>query len=239
MDAKAINEGLNFYLRPQTFPVAVKLLTKGEQLPEKVRIPSRDFGRKLLICQGMGLARRHGWTVAFGKEDLRCAPAATGLGFYRSEDLKTPEGSNPDYFSSKLDYGKYDYFLMSPLHFLSFDPDTLVIYGNAAQAMRLASSFGFAGQKTSAKVTAFRDCVDLALVSEKPEPTFILPSGGDRVFGGTQDFEVIFAMPWSMAETAVKGLETSHKMGFRYPVITDLSHEPSLPPFLDIEPMLG
>jgi len=50
MDVKAINEGLNFYLRPQTFPVAVKLLAKGEQLPEKVRIPSRDLGRKLLTC---------------------------------------------------------------------------------------------------------------------------------------------------------------------------------------------
>ena len=62
----------------------------------------------------------------------------------------------------------------------------------------------------------------------------ILPSGGDRVFAGTQDHEMIFAMPWSKAEAVVTGLAETHKAGFRYPVITDVRHRPNLPPFLQV-----
>ena len=54
------------------------------------------------------------------------------------------------------------------------------------------------------------------------------------MFGPTQDHEVIFSMPKSKFEIVAQGLENTHKMGFRYPVIADIRHRPNLPSYLEI-----
>jgi hypothetical protein len=41
-------------------------------------------------------------------------------------------------------------------------------------------------------------------------------------------------MPKSKVEAVVKGLEDTHRGGFRYPILTDLRHPPTLPPNLEI-----
>jgi uncharacterized protein (DUF169 family) len=43
-DLAKVNEALNFYVRPQTFPLAVKMCQSNEELPERARIPKRDLG---------------------------------------------------------------------------------------------------------------------------------------------------------------------------------------------------
>ncbi len=48
---------------------------------------------------------------------------------------------------------------------------------------------------------------------------------------------MIFALPWSMVEECLKGLEMTHKLGFRYPVVSYLRYEAKLPPFLDLDGM--
>lgn len=47
----------------------------------------------------------------------------------------------------------------------------------------------------------------------------MLPGSGERVFGGTQDHEMSFAIPHCRFETIVEGLEyiREHK-SYRYPV---------------------
>ena len=35
------------YIRPSTFPLAVKLATPGERIPEKAKIPGRDLNAEL------------------------------------------------------------------------------------------------------------------------------------------------------------------------------------------------
>ena len=64
MDPKAVNEKLVYYFRPLTFPVAVKLLASADELPEKAKVPTRDFGHKIMTCQAMAMARRHGRKMA-------------------------------------------------------------------------------------------------------------------------------------------------------------------------------
>ncbi len=39
MDLKQVNETLNSYIRPQTFPLALKLCASQKELPERVRMP--------------------------------------------------------------------------------------------------------------------------------------------------------------------------------------------------------
>ncbi|MBW2102744.1 MAG: DUF169 domain-containing protein [Deltaproteobacteria bacterium] len=234
MDRKDVNEKLSYFIRPLSFPVAVKLLDPEDEVPEKAKVPSRDLGHKLMACQAMAMARRHGRTVAIGPQDNPCAPSAVGLGFVDPDTVDRPPGFEAE-GGKELPFGKYAHLLYAPLHSAAFEPDILVVYGNSAQVMRLVQAFSLGGKHVETVATAFVDCVDIAFVKESPAPCMILPSGGDRVFGTTQDFEMIFALPWSQVEECMGGLEMSHKMGFRYPVVSYLNYEAKLPPFLDLE----
>jgi len=43
MDPKTADLALQQYLRPQTFPVAIRMLRPGEPIPERAKRPARDF----------------------------------------------------------------------------------------------------------------------------------------------------------------------------------------------------
>ena len=228
MDYKQVNETLNLYVRPQTFPLALKLCTSPSELPERVRMPMRDLGYQVTLCQAIGIARRFRWVLAVGKEDQCCVGGASAMGFI----AERPEED----LSKRLEEGKYSHLLIAPIEMADFEPDVILLYGSPAQVMRLvqAATRG-AGQSVSATATGAGDCGDIvARTTLSNKCQFIIPSGGDRVFGGTQDYEVIFTMPRSMVEAVLKGLEDTHKAGFRYPILTDLRHSPALPLFLEI-----
>ena len=228
MDLKQVNETLNLYVRPQTFPLALKLCQSESELPERVRIPKRDLGYQVTLCQGYGIARRFRWVMAVGKDDQCCSGGASTMGF-------TAERPGAESMK-RLESGKYSHLLIAPIEITDFEPDLIVLYGSSGQIMRLvqAASRG-AGQSVSAIATGGADCGDIvARTTLTDQCQFILPSGGDRIFGGTQDHEVIFAMPKSKIEAVINGLEESHRGGFRYPILTDLRHPPELPPFLQL-----
>jgi len=80
MDLKQINDALNQYVRPQTFPVAIRMCTSEEELPEKVRLPIQDLGINISLCHAIAMARRYGWTVAVDKYQT-CYAAGISMGF--------------------------------------------------------------------------------------------------------------------------------------------------------------
>ncbi len=231
MDLKQVNETLNLYIRPQSFPLALKLCRSESELPERVRMPLRDLGYQVTLCQAIGIARRYRWALAISKDDQCCIGGALAMGFA----AEAPEGF-PTPAEKKLEAGKYSHLLIAPIEVATFEPDVIVVYGNSAQAYRLvqAATMG-TGEEVSAIASGGADCGDIVartFLTNKCQ--FILPSGGDRVFGGTQDFEVIFTMPRDKVEAVLKGLEDTHKAGFRYPIVADLRHRPTLPPMLEI-----
>lgn len=194
-------------------------------------MPVSDLGYQIALCQGVGMARRYGWVLAIGKEDQCCIGGAAAMGF-----ISEAPGMPPIESEKALELGKYSHLLIAPLHSATFEPDVVVIYGNSAQAMRLVQAASqVSGQGVSAVASGAMDCGDIvARTTLSNECQFILPSGGDRVFGSTQDHEVIFTVPLDKVEAVLKALEDTHKAGFRYPVLTDLRHPPALPPFLEI-----
>jgi uncharacterized protein (DUF169 family) len=228
MDLKQVNETLNLYIRPETFPLALKLCRSESELPERVRMPMRDFGYKITLCQGYGIARRFRWVIAVGKDDQRCIGGASAMGFIAGRPREDP--------AKRLESGKYCHLLIAPIEIAEFEPDLIVIYGNPAQIMRLVQSARQGtGQDVSTIATGGGDCGDIvARTTISDQCQFILASGGDRAMGGAQDHEVIFTMPKSKVEAVVKGLEDTHRGGFRYPILTDLRHPPTLPPNLEI-----
>ncbi|MDY6893203.1 MAG: DUF169 domain-containing protein [Chloroflexota bacterium] len=234
MDVKQIGETLSTYIRPQSFPVALKLCQSESEIPEKVRMPMRDLGYQIALCQAIGISRRYGWAMAIGNEDQCCLGGAITMGF----TAEPPEGgfmqAPPE---KKLEKGKYSYLLMAPVDTARFEPDIVVVYGNSAQIYRLVMSVSMTtGTDVSANASGAADCGDIvARTFLSNTCQFILPSGGDRVFGGTQDHEVIFTIPIDKVDVVLKALEDTHKAGFsRYPILVDLRHSPMLPPMMKI-----
>ena len=228
MDLVQANTILNTYIRPQTFPLALKLCKSESELPEKARLPLRDLGYQVTICQAIGLARRFRWAIAVGKADQCCFSGAAGMGFVK----KSPE----NFTAPRLETGKYSHLLVAPIEIADFEPDIILLYLNPAQAMRLVqSAVRGAGLNVSTSAVGAYDCADIiAGTTLSSKCQFILPGGGDRVYGGTQDHEVIFTLPYIKMEAILNALEETHKAGFRYPILSDLRHQPALPDFLKI-----
>jgi uncharacterized protein (DUF169 family) len=232
MDLKQINETLTLYVRPQTFPLALKLCRSERELPEGAKMPLRDLGYQVILCQAYGIARRYGWTLAVGKDDQCCIGGAAAMGFI----AELPEGLPPVPAGRRLEFGKYSHLLIAPVETADFEPDVIAIYGNPAQVCRLVQAVTWpTGQEISANVGGAALCgavIGGTVLSNKCQ--FILHCGGERIYGGAQDDEVIFTMPWDKVEAVLKGLEDTHKMGLRYPVLTDITHRPALPPMYEV-----
>ncbi|MBI4294932.1 MAG: DUF169 domain-containing protein [Chloroflexi bacterium] len=246
MDLKQLNEALNFYIRPQAFPVAMRLCQSAQELPPRVRIPTRDLHTTVTLCQGVGMARKFGWTLAIGGEDQVCPFGSLALGFVppKKEWLDGSIAATTGHWTResmaraaeelpRFDYGKYQYLLLAPLHTATFDPHLVAIYGNSAQVMRLVQGRVYdTGKALTSSTLGSADCADMIVRTVlSDECQVVLPCGGDRVFGLTQDDEMAFALPPSKMETVVHGLEAGHKSGLqRYPILAYLWFQPQMPP---------
>jgi uncharacterized protein (DUF169 family) len=244
MDAKTFAREIETYVRPATFPVAAKLLGPAEAVPEKAKRPFRDLKIQVAICQAIAMARRYGWTVAVGEEDLNCVLTKTVFGFapltehFTSGQLacgfytETAEGgARSEAATERLPHGKYRHLLVAPAARAEFAPDALVIYGNAAQVMRLVT--GALWKRGGAVTSSFTGRIDCSDEIIRPllagEYQVILPCYGDRVFGQTEDWEMAFSLPGAKMVELVEGLAGTHKAGIRYPIPTFLRFTPQYP----------
>src|SRR5947208_17005627 len=87
IDVKTADRELQFYIRPQTFPVAIGMLKPGEPIPDKARRPARDFKKLSMNCQVIDMARRYGWMIALTREDQPCSLGIAALGFEKAPHL--------------------------------------------------------------------------------------------------------------------------------------------------------
>ena len=47
---RLLDEALTRYVRPDTFPLAIRMLKPGEAIPDGVKIPSLSFAIRLQAC---------------------------------------------------------------------------------------------------------------------------------------------------------------------------------------------
>ena len=241
---KELNEALNIHIRPQSFPVSVRMCKDEETLPEKVRLPRRDLGISITLCQGIAMARRYAWTMAIGKEDQACPHGHAVLGFVPAEGYldgslaeKAGLGSREVFARtaqklSLLDHGKYRYVLVAPIHTAQFEPHFILVFGNPAQIARLVQgATALSGGLLHFTAGGGIGCsVSVARTMLTDECQVVLAGAGDRYFALTQDDEMAFTIPLSKVEPLIKGLELGHKiMGHRYPTPSWLRFEGQLP----------
>ncbi|HTP50251.1 MAG TPA: DUF169 domain-containing protein [Anaeromyxobacteraceae bacterium] len=244
MDAQKLNAELEKHLRVGTFPVGIRSLRAGEPLPSKAKRPHKQLGMKVAICQSIGLARRYGWTLAFDGEDLSCPIAKAVFGFEERNDYYASGALADGMYASCREAGarfedalaKYQphevaYVVVGPLGRIDFEPETVLVYGNSAQVLRLLNACLFEkGGSLKAEFSGRGDCSDIVIRTGKTgEPQVILPCYGDRIFGLTADDEMAFTFPFAMAEKVVKGLEGTHAGGVRYPVPVFLRFQAEFP----------
>lgn len=231
-------------LRLKTFPMAVKFLKEKEQYPEKVRRPSVVFEKRVAICQGVTMARNYGWTVGLAKEDVICVPAAIVFGFSESpdpaaslaglfcevnfsstEDLARQETASMSRFES----GEIEAIVLAPLERASFEPDTVLIYGNPAQIMRLAQAWSYmSGERVVGHFGGKVECDEYLIAPFKTQsPRIVIPGNGERIFAAAQDDEVAFAVPAKFfSELAGAFEEVGKAVGARYPVTPYQNFQP-------------
>src|SRR5712692_9170334 len=83
---KKLDDALGRYVRPDTFPLAIRMLKPGEEVPPDVKIPSKSFKENWIVCQSIGIARRYGWGIAVGRDDVICPLSAIAFGFRKPND---------------------------------------------------------------------------------------------------------------------------------------------------------
>lgn len=239
-----LDDALTKYVRPGSFPLAVRMMKPGDEPSERTKRPFRDLKTKVAVCQTFSMARRYGWQIAVGKEDINCPLALTAFGF--KEEIETftcgemcagmftetkSSGARTEEMVPRFSFGKYSYVLAAPLHRADFTPHLFLVYGNSAQIMRLmtAALYKTGGYITS-KFSGRLDCADICIETMNTgKPQIILPCYGDRVFGQTQDDEMAMTIPVGMEEDLIEGLEGTHKGGIRYPMPTYLRYSPQYP----------
>ncbi|HET8540880.1 MAG TPA: DUF169 domain-containing protein [Anaeromyxobacter sp.] len=233
MDAATLNGHLEKHLRVATFPVGIRSLAPGEPLPPKAKRPAKDLGVKVAICQAIGFARRYGWTLGFSGDDLSCPIAKAAFGFADRNEYYTSGALADGMYASCREAGarfedaiaKYERnevgaVVVGPLSRIDFAPETVLVYGNPAQVLRLVNAALFEkGGALRAESTGRADCADIVIRTRRTgEPQLVLPCYGDRIFGMTADDEMAFTFPFQAAEGIVKGLEGTHAGGVRYPI---------------------
>jgi MtaA/CmuA family methyltransferase len=244
IDWKQVSEELHEYIRPQTFPVGIRMLRHGEAVPEGVKRP-RDFKKHFANCQTIDMSRRYGWALCLTREDSICSLGITALGFDRNlrfmsegnlcEGMYTATaeaGAQSEAAVDKFDHNAYAGLLVAPLHRMNFEPDLVCLYANPAQVMRLVQgALWKRGGKLTSSFGGRVDCSEIIVTTMRTqECQVILPCSGDRIFGQTQDHEMAFAMPAAKVPEVLEGLRGTHKGGIRYPITQFMQYDPELPP---------
>ena len=243
-DLAKFQDALEKYVRLGCFPVAVRMIKAGEPLPERVKRPAQDMQIRVATCQAIALARRYGWVVALGEEDISCPLTAVVFGFRQPSEFYTKGRACAGMYTEtkeaglvsekqveKFSFGEYQYTLVAPLQRTAFDPEVIIIYANPAQVLRLlTAALWKSGGRLASNFGGRIDCAEEIIVplrSEKCE--VILPCYGDRIFAQTQDHEMAFSVPISRVTEIIEGLEGTHKGGVRYPIPSFLRYTGEFP----------
>lgn len=254
---KELDACFSKYLRTLTYPVAVKFWKEGEPLPERTKVPTKDFGHPIALCQGVTLARKYGWAIAFYREDEACALAQVALGYCDEPDFVGDGSLCYPLYAGSMEAAKKIHeaapkppkadthcIVLAPLHLAAFDPDVVIVYGNSAQTTRLVQASQFNdGTPVESRFSGRIACGgEITIPYTRNRCNVIIPGGGERVFALTGDDELAFAMPASKIKDVTEGLIGTHKAGAaRIPTpVAGLNVRPVFPKYYwDLEQYCG
>jgi len=231
------------YIRPATFPLAVKLIHSEEEIDPTYKRPLRDLQVQNFVCQNFKMSRSYGWTIAITADDVNCKAARSvynwdtiteetrkwmhdfHVGLY-AKDSETSNKLDKHIFRLENDfYG----MVISPLARTKIVPDVVLTYCLPAQAMRFIQGYlyiegGALDLSAAGRIGSCHEGITKPLITGQPQ--LVILGNGDRVWGGAQDHEVMFSCPREKLPILIEGLEATHMAGLRYPVPTYMNYTP-------------
>jgi uncharacterized protein (DUF169 family) len=244
-----LGKELSSWIRPRSFPLAIKLVKPGETFPEKAHFPLKDMGIKITLCQAFTMSRLYRQTIAMGKEDAVFCPGPLLWGWEEMEDERELVNfwvkDLPFFESQELGMktlkalprfakGEIVGMVVSPLEWTRVVPDVVMIYVNPAQAMRLVHGtiFKEGGVVNSSFTGLAASCAEGVIEAyQKGVSRVVLPGAGDRVVAMDQDDEIIFVLPGGKLAALVDGVRVRHGTlgGQRYPIPYNVRFQPEMP----------
>lgn len=250
MNPKELSDHIVRILHLETYPVAVTLYENKKDMPRGPLPHKHNF------CQLVSLARTAGRTNASVPDKMICAFGAASIGLMNTpEVIRTGAAAVGAYVDDPMaakkfmnnvyklgDTGKkYEGVMVQPLFAVEENqqPDVVLIYCNPLQAMRLIHANAYeTGEKITADTVAEGAmCSATGFAAGEQKATIGFPCAGDRIFGGTQSHELVFAAPFNwVAEKLVNNLEQTAKGGFSVvPVSPNMNWTPAMPPAYTVQ----
>ncbi|MDO8689713.1 MAG: DUF169 domain-containing protein [Dehalococcoidia bacterium] len=240
---------LSAAIRPRSFPLGIKLLKPGEEMPEKAHRPVKDMGIKITLCQAFTMARLYGQTIGMTRDDAVFCPGPLLWAWEEMDDeadlanfwvkdlpfFEYPEvGMKTIKALPRFEKGEIVGMVVSPLEWTRIVPDVILIYCNPAQMMRLVQGtlFKQGGVLTSSFTGLAASCAEGVIESYKNQVSrVVLPGAGDRVVAMDQDDEMIFTLPASKLDELIDGIQVRHGTlgGQRYPIPHNVRFQPAMP----------
>jgi len=249
MDLNNVNEQLTKYIKPLSYPLAVKMLTPSDKIPEKAKRPKEFIGDRDMLCKFTTISRRYGWIIAADAEENFCPMVRQCFGFsplspaflegehqFPIQMIRKEERAKMRNHLPKFEHGKYSGILIAPLFRASsvfnddFEPDVIFFYGMPAQVLVICE--GLPPGEVQPQIGGGA-CIGEVI---KPMVTgnvhVVAPCPGDRIVGQAQDWEMIFSMPLNKVELVLSRLEDTYNAGHRYPIpqTAQFGIVPFLPP---------
>ena len=238
-----IGKDIEKFIRPATFPLAVKIVGDESEVNFPHRQPSTDLHLQNFVCQNFKMSRTYGWTMLVTEKDINCKIARMIYGWdiidekTQEEMKKFPIGlysknaETDEKFGEHL-YGldyKFDGLAISPLSRSKILPDVVLVYCLPAQAMRFIQGYlytegGVLEFTAAGRVGSCHEGITKTIKTGKPQ--LVMLGNGDRIWGGAQDSEVMFSCPANKLDILMEGLSATHRAGLRYPVPAYMNYAP-------------
>jgi len=225
-------EELERRVRLRSFPLALKLLEKEEDIPEGAQRPLRDFGYHLSLCQSYQLSRREGMTIAMLAEDMWCFEPVVAYGLREPpeyfleghnrfpRDVKTLEaGAHYAHQLPKLEVGRYVGVVSAPLKTANFEPDLVTIYCDGVQlGLLLLAREWKEGYDLKCALSSHAACVYAVVPAiQSGECQVAVPCRGDHYLAMAANDEMIFTVPRGKLEDLMAGLRHVETTGSKLP----------------------
>jgi len=248
-------EELEKRLHLKTFPLAVKLIEKEEDIPEGAVRPLRDLGYHMPLCQAFATSRREGTLMAALKEDMFCFEPVVGYGmaeppqYFLDGNNRFPQdvesldvGKNYATDFPRLPVGKYIGVISAPLTAANFQPDVVLIYCDSAQLslLLLAREYKI-GHDLKQSLSSHAACVySVVPVIQTGECRVAIPCRGDHYFGIAGDDDLVFGIPTKKLDNLMEGLRFLETTGSKLPKNYSMMHEPEFPDsYMEIARLTG
>lgn len=222
-------------LRLKTYPLALKMLEREEDIPEGAKRPMRDFGYHLSLCQSFQISRRDGIAMAMLAKDMWCCEPVIGYGLgeapaefieghnrynpYPRDVVSLEAGKNYAEEFPMLKTGKYVGIVSAPLRTANFEPDAVMLYCDSAQlGLILLAREAKDGRHLKCELSSHAACVyGVVPAMLKGQCHVAVPCRGDHYAAMAGDEEMIFTVPKEKLEELMEGFRFVEKFGSKLP----------------------